>query len=458
MNITGGKLQNEKDIEIWYNIMKKDPLREVYNIKEDTWGFDYLFTEKDLFEKIEKYENIEKFGKAFNKNIGQILNWLNDLYKFLDENHFKNCLKQYKLIPNENRIFKKADELFRNKSNENNKIPAIIRPIYQEIYNKDIYDIIIKEEINLEYLKDIQEKNLVDVFNEFSNFFKEEGNEEEKKEYLCNKFITFDINDDKIKQMFIFRKDIDSKYENEKKEKLIFYLEKHNIWKEVQEFWFNYHPKQVEDMLNIGKLADILEDYSDNNEKTFKWINDYIKFLKDNSTITEKYEIFPDQNGNLKSINDLRYENDIPEILKDYDNELHQITDEDYDIRDTLLSRKIESYHGYNRISQKEIIGDIETLFNTKEVSEIKVKIAEDIMLLLPESKNEKYTVIRNALNDIVKYYNKIYNKSLLPKNVNITTELNYGMFITFLLDRIFKKIELMEEKEISNNIDTIPL
>ena len=135
---------------------------------------------------------------------------------------------------------------------------------------------------------------------------------------------------------------------------MIFYLEKHNIWKEVQEFWFNYHPKQVEDMLNIDTLADILEDYSDNKEKTFKWINDYIKFLKDNSTITEKKEIFPDQNGNLNSINHLRYENDIPEILKDYDNELHQITDEDYDIRDTLLSRKIESYHGYNRISQKE--------------------------------------------------------------------------------------------------------
>ena len=71
------------------------------------------------------------------------MNWLNDLYKFLDENHFKDCLKQYKLIPNENKIFKKVDELFRNKSNENNKIPAIILPIYQEIYNKDIYDIII---------------------------------------------------------------------------------------------------------------------------------------------------------------------------------------------------------------------------------------------------------------------------------------------------------------------------
>lgn len=29
MNITGGTLPNEKDIEIWYNIMEKDPLKEL---------------------------------------------------------------------------------------------------------------------------------------------------------------------------------------------------------------------------------------------------------------------------------------------------------------------------------------------------------------------------------------------------------------------------------------------
>ena len=67
MNITGGKLPNEKDIEIWYDIMEKDPLREVYNIKEDTWGFDYLFTEKDLLEKLKNMRILKNLVKLLVK-------------------------------------------------------------------------------------------------------------------------------------------------------------------------------------------------------------------------------------------------------------------------------------------------------------------------------------------------------------------------------------------------------
>ena len=47
-NITEGILPHEKEAEIWYNILEEDPLKAVYNIKENTWGFDYTFTENDL--------------------------------------------------------------------------------------------------------------------------------------------------------------------------------------------------------------------------------------------------------------------------------------------------------------------------------------------------------------------------------------------------------------------------
>ena len=36
LNLTGGILPNEKDIEIWYDIMEKNPLKDIYDIKENT--------------------------------------------------------------------------------------------------------------------------------------------------------------------------------------------------------------------------------------------------------------------------------------------------------------------------------------------------------------------------------------------------------------------------------------
>lgn len=75
-------------------------------------NFDYLFTEEDLYKKIDKYETIKKVNKNLTEK--KIIDWFNKLYYFLSENNCKDCFNKYKLIPNENGNLKKIDEIFGN--------------------------------------------------------------------------------------------------------------------------------------------------------------------------------------------------------------------------------------------------------------------------------------------------------------------------------------------------------
>ena len=143
----------EEDFEFWYNIMEKEPLSEQYNIKENTWGFSYLFTEERLFLQIEKKNNIQTFAKEYDKNTGEILDWLNQLYSFLNEHNYKDCLNKYRMIPNQKVIFKKDYEIYGNDNDLENKIPDEMNEIYKEITGIEIYDIKVHEKINLKNLE-----------------------------------------------------------------------------------------------------------------------------------------------------------------------------------------------------------------------------------------------------------------------------------------------------------------
>ena len=156
LNITEGILPNDNDVEIWYDIMEKDPLKEVYEKTENTWGFKYLFTEEDLYKKIDSFHSIFDFQQKFNEDTASVLDWFNDLYHFLSDNNCKDCLNKYKMIPNQNGIFKKSKEI--NGNDIADMIPKIINPIYLKLFGKEINDIIVMEEINLSYLGESKKK------------------------------------------------------------------------------------------------------------------------------------------------------------------------------------------------------------------------------------------------------------------------------------------------------------
>lgn len=158
-NITGGIIPDKDDVKIWYNIMEKDPLIDDYKIKEKTWNFDYLLTEEQLFKKIDECESIDKLAEDLNVDTHQIIVWLKKLYSFLSENKSIDYLNRYKMIPNQKKEFKKISDIFGNREDEDKSykngkaIDNEINVIYKDIFNKEINDIIVYEEIDLSVFK-----------------------------------------------------------------------------------------------------------------------------------------------------------------------------------------------------------------------------------------------------------------------------------------------------------------
>lgn len=258
--------------------------------------------------------------------------------------------------------------------------------------------------------------------------------------------------------MFILTKETLPSFRNQVKYQLNNYHNLHNIWREVEEYWYDYHSKIIESKINMDGLLQTLQ--ISNGDNPINWLNSYIKFLKDNSTIVEKRKIFPDQNGNFKFLKDLRYDDSIPEILKDlYNNLIRRIKkNNNEDNKNTLLAKEITCYIGYNRQSSKEIIERYETLFNTSKDEEIKTKIAEDIIILLPIQNNiKKFQTINSALKDMITIYNELFNKNLSPVEINNTAELNYILFVKHILIQIFRLIENMDKNTIISKINIIP-
>jgi len=463
LNVTEGMLPIKEEAQLWYDIMENDPLKKVYDITENTWGFNYTFTEFDLVKKISDFGSLEAFSSTMNTDTKTIINWLNKLYAFLNCNNCMNFIHQYNLLPNKNGKLKKIGELFGNEGA--NSIPEVINPIYAKLFGKEINDIMIHQDIEVSSLgTNLIKKNLKDVLNEFSNIFKDEKSGIEKKELLCNELISFSVNIPKIKRMYEIRKETNENYKDIPLEKLDNYHKYHSVWREVEDFWFESHPTFIESLKNIEQLRNLLkyENNENGNKKCINWLNNYILFLKENSTIIEKKKIFPDQLGNFSYLKDLQYDENIPEILKNLYNELESYNNKGFNVRRQLLHQEITSFKGHNKFTQKEMIGIIEKKFKEPKREEkieekMKTEISEKIISLLPNNKEKKFQTISEALNEFIPYYNIIFNKKITLEKTEIVTELNYGIFMTYILLKTLKFIESMKSEVIIEKIEAIP-
>ena len=457
LNITGGILPDKNEAKLWYDILETDPLKEVYKITENTWGFDYTFTEIDLVKKINDFGSIQEMANNMSTDIQTIVDWLNKLYDFLNKNNVMNFLYQYNLVPNKNGKFKKINEIYGNE--EANSIPEIINPIYGKVLEKEINDIMIHQRIKVAIFgTNLIKKSFKDVLNDFSNIFKQGGNNE-KKQQLMNDLLSFAVKIPKINTMYNLRKETDDKYKDTPLEKLTDYHTYHSVWREVEDFWFDYHPCLIESQKNLKQLRILLK-YEDNPEgekRCLKWLNEYIIFLKENSTIIEKKKIFPNQLGNFEYITQLQYDESIPEILKNLHNNLESYEDKSFDIRKQLLHPDITSYKGYNKFTQKEIIGIINKKFKESKNNNMKNDISEKIICLLPINKEEKFKIISKALFEFIPYYNLIFDKKITPEKTEIVTELNYDFFLRYVLTRTLQEIQSMSKEKLLSKIDIIP-
>ena len=155
----------------------------------------------------------------------------------------------------------------------------------------------------------------------------------------------------------------------------------------------------------------------------------------------------------------MHYEDSISESLKDISNQLNRISNKNYEIRNSLLSREILCYKGYNKLTQKDLVSKVEDLFKNikNDDAQVKTNIAEKMITFLLDDSNAKNKEINKALRIITNYYNEIFNKNLEINKDSIETELNHGIFVKFILNKLFKYIEGMSKKLILEKIQIIP-
>ncbi len=364
-------------------------------------------------------------------------------------------LYNYRILPNKNGIFKKINELF---CDNTNSIPDIIIPIYTTIVGIEFNDIMIHQDINLVSLGgNITRKNFRNILDEFSEVFKNENGNEEKKKYLCKAFIGFAINDPTIRRMFNLTRETDENDMNVHQENLTNYYEQHMIWREVKEFWFEYHSKLIESKNNLSNLANLL--YSNNNDESLNqckiWLNNYLIFLRENYNEIEGRKIFPNQLGNFEKLENLQYDESIPEILKNIYNDLYSTNNERFEIRNKLLIKEITCYNTHNRFTPNEMNGKIAEKFHQSQNDIMKTSISERILSFLPNNNTNRSITISRAISEFIPYYNNIFNRNIILRQEN-GAELNYVIFLRYLLNKTLLHIQQMNQAQIPAKIEII--
>ena len=71
-----------------------------------------------------------------------------------------------------------------------------------------------------------------------------------------------------------------------------------------EEFWFSFHSTFIESLKNIDNLRKVLgfSDSKEGRNQCINWLNEYLLFLKENSTIVERKKIFPNQLGIFENL------------------------------------------------------------------------------------------------------------------------------------------------------------
>lgn len=120
--------------------------------------------------------------------------------------------------------------------------------------------------------------------------------------------------------MFDLREYVEQINEYNRKVILTYYNESHKIWKDIEEFLFDYHPKIIEKFENIENLSKKLYKNENKKEETHTRPNKYLTFFIYHSKIIELKRIFPDKNEKFKLITKLLSATNNPEIIIDNEN------------------------------------------------------------------------------------------------------------------------------------------
>jgi len=362
-----------------------------------------------VFKKlIEKVENQRNIGKIYN---------INYLKKFLNcVSEFYPSYKNHSIIPNQNDIFCKSDELY-----EDIQIPEIFKECMKNCFNYDIKNELIDNNLlSIKSLINGRKKYILDYIDNLRNYFQSYRisfeNKQKASRYLIQ-IIPKETKDNKCewqneqRNLFniykIFIKNDIEYYEIENK-----YCDK-GLWKDANEYICDEIISIIENCEDINELKSILNIENEDKDKIYEYLNILYKFRKEGIIVPNQYDQFcllnDLYNEGITNIKMKKIEL-ISEELKDIAKDL------EYDVRKYLIHPKIERICK-NNISEKEINEKIAKLMekNNKNPNKRSDPNFKSVANCLIEYNFEK--IRNNSLPDEIMYiFGKVYIANIINR------------------------------------------
>ncbi len=346
---------------------------EVIRSEYSTWGMPLRYCKDDFLNDLSKAGSVASLCAKLNKNEEDVLLWLNRVYKFLVE---QNCLKDFDsfaLIPNQKGDFKLLKDL---RSDHSSRIPLSLKDIYNDVNlnHATIQDLLMDTRIDARVfgntLMSFSLKDMIEKLNEYvknGNRISKEGKSIDIKSTVAYELLSLypNLEDQEYlkKRRLIYNFCLD--YRDMSAYSMVD-IGDTNLWKETDVYWFQNSFKEIANKTTVSDVATGFFKAPKTVEETLQWLNNYLKFYRDNSNgdLIKEQSVFPNQQLNLLKLSDLRYDNDIAEEFKDLANYTRDETGSNDVYRHQLLHSSIKGYEDQKPLNLEELYKYIKKAFD----------------------------------------------------------------------------------------------
>lgn len=410
-------LPKKEHIHEWRDIM----------IEYDSWNCQIKYSIEDFLEDLACKSNMSCIYEKFGEDENAAFAWLNEVIKFTYEELGSDAFEKYSILPNQNGYFKRASELRRDNTMP---IPSEIKHVYHIAFDQNVEDILLNSCIEVRYVESVKEYNLTSIIFDLNQFIKDNKKTYEKRRDASYALTQLYSNEDSK----VLRKNMNYVCSGFSTKVTTF---SHisdvpdDLWSESDRFLLEMIPVWIADSGNslsmLGtKLLDQFENVDES--KIIEWFNLYLKICSEVQCTSQllTYAIFPNQEGILKKIGELSYDNNIPEEIKD----LSEIANTEIKWRSSLLDRRIEGYSSHSPKNTSDIYRSISDTFDrsTKQLLIAKYAIA------LNCNNNPDVSYIYSVMN-------KLYDRMPVAKVLNNADGFDWEKFIACAIVGISGKI-----------------
>lgn len=426
---------------------------KVLNADYKVWNANLKYDKDDFLKDLSDLGSVDALCQKLNKDEQSVLAWLNKVYVFLIKHKCQDDLKEYAIVPNEEGTFMCIDEL---RSDQTNPIPSELKSIYNEVSDTAIEDELVHEGIDATIFDNIIDTfDLKDIIDWFNNGIESRDWSSEKKETVVYALISLMPQTDDAG--YIKRRESMYRFSSayrEMGELQMVDVEDLHLWEKADEYWFNNSYAGIEKAEKVSTMSEEFFLSGKTEEETLNWLNEYIAFYRDNShgDLIKERSVFPDQlHLKLKPLDELRYDDGIPEAFKDLANYAYDKSLKWDIFRHQLLNSAIYGYAQHNPLKLGEVYEYVKNKFDEKNSD--KGTIAKQTIAIVLGSDDESSK--QNRIYGFVKMVlaDDMPDKSLVKSADGFKWEFANEYCLRMVCEKISKSVNLSGLRELSDEL-----